>query len=395
MHKKLIKFKNIPLSNGLLFNLNNKIKNYDLKVGYNSDTHLVSLYDNVSPEKLFHNDYVYDSSQSDTMVNHFKEAALSIQKKYKCLSPLEIGSNSGIFIEHFSKKNPIAVEPCSNFAKITTDKGIITYDEYWGDAISNKILNNHGERDMIFSANTISHIQNLDECFKSIYKCLSKDGVFIIECPSFLELLKGNAFDQFYHEHQSYFSCLSLNIILKKYNLSIFDIELYPVHGGTYRYYITKDNYYKLKENVVSAINEEIKYGLCNYDVLKSKMEVIKNNISKIKNTLINLKEKGAKIIGYGASAKFTQVTNMSEIDNTIIDFVMDTTPSKQNKYLPKSNIKVLPYNKELLKKADYCFLGAWNYKDEIMNKEIDFLKKGGKFITHIPTIKIYDINNR
>ena len=395
MHKKLIKFKNIPLSNGLLFNLNNKIKNYDLKVGYNSDTHLVSLYDNVSPEKLFHNDYVYDSSQSDTMVNHFKEAALSIQKKYKCLSPLEIGSNSGIFIEHFSKKNPIAVEPCSNFAKITTDKGIITYDEYWGDAISNKILNNHGERDMIYSANTISHIQNLDECFKSIYKCLSKDGVFIIECPSFLELLKGNAFDQFYHEHQSYFSCLSLNIILKKYNLSIFDIELYPVHGGTYRYYITKDNYYKLKENVVSAINEEIKYGLCNYDVLKAKMQVIKNNISKIKNTLINLKEKGAKIIGYGASAKFTQVTNMSEIDNTIIDFVMDTTPSKQNKYLPKSNIKVLHYNKELLKKADYCFLGAWNYKDEIMNKEIDFLKKGGKFITHIPTIKIYDINNR
>ena len=124
-------------------------------------------------------------------------------------------------------------------------------------------------------------------------------------------------------------------------------------------------------------------------------MEVIKNNISKIKNTLINLKEKGAKIIGYGASAKFTQVTNMCEVDNTIIDFVMDTTPDKQNKYLPKSNIKVLPYSKDLLKDVDYCFLGAWNYKKEIMDKEIDFLKAGGKFITHIPTIQIYDISNR
>ena len=119
------------------------------------------------------------------------------------------------------------------------------------------------------------------------------------------------------------------------------------------------------------------------------------DNIKEINRTLSDLKQEGATIVGYGASAKFTQVTNMSEVDNTIIDFVMDTTPDKQNKYLPKSNIKVLPYNKDLLKDVDYCFLGAWNYKKEIMDKEIDFLKAGGKFITHIPTIQIYDISNR
>ena len=395
MYKKLIKFKNIPLSNGLVSSLGDNVENYDLKIGYDYDTHLVSLYDNVPPEKLFHNDYVYDSSQSNTMINHFKQAALSIQKKYKCLYPLEIGSNSGLFIKHFSKNQPIAVEPCSNFAKITSNKNITTYDDYWGDKTSDLILKKHGERDMIYSANTISHIQNLDECFRSIYKCLSKNGVFIIECPSFLELLKGNAFDQFYHEHQSYFSCLSLNNLLKKHNLNIFDIESYPVHGGTYRYFITKDNYYPISPNVPLALDEEKKYGLDNYKLLKSKMKVIKDNISKIKKALINLKLKGAKIIGYGASAKFTQVVNMCGIDNTIIDYVLDTTPNKQNKYLPKSNIKVLPYDKDLLKDVDYCFLGAWNYKKEILEKEIDFLEKGGKFITHIPTIKTYDINNR
>ena len=124
-------------------------------------------------------------------------------------------------------------------------------------------------------------------------------------------------------------------------------------------------------------------------------MDVMLDNIKNIKKTLIDLKEKGSTIIGYGASAKFTQVTNMSELDSTIIDFVMDTTLDKQNKYLPKSNIKVLPYSKELLQNVNYCFLGAWNYKDEIMDKEVDFLNSGGKFITHIPKIKIYDINNR
>ena len=327
------------------------------------------------------------------MIQHFKEAASSIQDRFKCSKPLEIGSNSGIFIEHFN--NPLAVEPCDNFAKLTSEKGIKTYNEYWGNIVADKILKEYGKRDIIFSANTISHIQNLDECFENIYKCLSDDGVFIVECPSFLELLKGNAFDQFYHEHQSYFSYLSLSNILKKYNLNIFDIELHTVHGGTYRYFITKNNFYPTSSNVKYILNKEIEYGLNNYEVLKNKMDVMLDNIKNIKKTLIDLKEKGSTIIGYGASAKFTQVTNMSELDSTIIDFVMDTTLDKQNKYLPKSNIKVLPYSKELLQNVNYCFLGAWNYKDEIMDKEVDFLNSGGKFITHIPKIKIYDINNR
>ena len=393
MYKELITFKNIPLSNGLLPTKNSKVNSYDLKVGFDPKTYLVALYDNVSPEEMFNKDYVYDSSQSLTMIQHFKEAASSIQDRFKCSKPLEIGSNSGIFIEHFN--NPLAVEPCDNFAKLTSEKGIKTYNEYWGNIVADKILKEYGKRDIIFSANTISHIQNLDECFENIYKCLSDDGVFIVECPSFLELLKGNAFDQFYHEHQSYFSYLSLSNILKKYNLNIFDIELHTVHGGTYRYFITKNNFYPTSSNVKYILNKEIEYGLNNYEVLKNKMDVMLDNIKNIKKTLIDLKEKGSTIIGYGASAKFTQVTNMSELDSTIIDFVMDTTLDKQNKYLPKSNIKVLPYSKELLQNVNYCFLGAWNYKDEIMDKEVDFLNSGGKFITHIPKIKIYDINNR
>ena len=395
MYKELVTFKNLPLSNGLLSTPNTKANGYDLKVGFDPKTCLVALYDNVSPEEMFNEDYVYDSSQSTTMIEHFKQAALSIQNKFECSRPLEIGSNSGIFIEHFSKDISLAVEPCDNFAKITADENIRTYNEYWGNEVTDKIIESYGKRDMIFSANTISHIQNLDECFSNVYKCLSDDGVFIIESPSFLELLKGNAFDQFYHEHQSYFGCLSLNNLLKKHNLSIFNIELYPVHGGTYRFFITKDNHYPMSQNVEGALKEEIKYGLNNYEILKIRMGTMLDNIKEINRTLVDLKQEGANIIGYGASAKFTQVTNMSEVDNNIIDFVMDTTPDKQNKYLPKSNIKILPYSKELLRNVDYCFLGAWNYKKEIMDKEIEFLEAGGKFITHIPTIQIYDISNR
>ena len=74
---------------------------------------------------------------------------------------------------------------------------------------------------------------------------------------------------------------------------------------------------------------------------------------------------------------------------NKIIDYVLDTSPDKQNKYIPKSKINIVPYNNDSLDKVDYCFLGAWNYKDEILKKEKKFIKKGGKFITHIPKVEI------
>jgi SAM-dependent methyltransferase len=392
MYKELITFKNIPLSNSLITDKNEDVKCYDLKVGFDEETKLVSLIDNVSPKKLFPDDYVYDSSQSKTMVNHFKNCAYSLQNRFNCDRVLEIGSNSGIFIKHFNPDTTIAVEPCSNFADITNDMEYKTYDDFWGKDLSELIKQEHGTMDLIFSSNTISHIQGLDECLSSVRRCLSDDGVFVVECPSFLELIKYNAFDQFYHEHQSYFSLISFENILKKNGLKLFDIELHSVHGGSYRYFICKDindSFNSNKENLEKWKTEEKEFGVDSYNVLKNVMNTIKKNINEIKNKLETLKSEGKKVIGYGATAKFTQVSNMCELNSELINFVVDTTPDKHNKYIPKSNIKILPYNDNSLEDIDYCYLGAWNFKDEILEKENSFLNSGGKFITHIPDVRV------
>ena len=134
---------------------------------------------------------------------------------------------------------------------------------------------------------------------------------------------------------------------------------------------------------------EEKEFGVDSYDVLKNVMDTIKKNINEIKNKLETLKSEGKKVIGYGATAKFTQVSNMCELNSELIDFVVDTTPNKHNKYIPKSNIKILPYDKNILNDVDYCYLGAWNFKDEILEKEKLFLNSGGKFITHIPDVRV------
>ena len=41
------------------------------------------------------------------------------------------------------------------------------------------------------------------------------------------------------------------------------------------------------------------------------------------------------------------------------------------------------------MKNVDYVFLGAWNFKKEILLKEKKFIKSGGKFIIHTPQPKV------
>ena len=104
---------------------------------------------------------------------------------------------------------------------------------------------------------------------------------------------------------------------------------------------------------------------------------------------LNKIKIDNKKIIGYGATAKVVTVLNYCNINNELISNFTDTTPEKIKRFIPGKNIKILEYKKNILKKYDYAFLGAWNFKNEIFNKEKNFLMNGGKFITHIPRPKI------
>ena len=203
--------------------------------------------------------------------------------------------------------------------------------------------------------------------------------------------MKKVSYDQFYNEHIYVFSAISVQHLLKKFNLEIFDIKNLPTHGGSLRYYIKKKNNKKIKINdsVKKQIKNEKRFNL---DKFNTYIRFAKSAISS-KNKLINifskLKLSKKKIVGYGATAKATTILNFCNLNRNFIDYFVDTTPDKSNKFMPGKNIKILKYNQKLLKNVDYIFLGAWNFKKEIFSKERNFIKRGGKFITHVPVPRI------
>ena len=366
---------------------------FDLKVVFDEDTKLVSMKDFVKPELMFNEDYKYNTSLSTPMVNHFFDTAEMLNKRFEPKKVLEIGSNDGPFISNFDKDSSICVEPCDNFAKVTADMGYKTSTEFWTTELSQKIKDNDGEMDLIYSANCICHIQDLDDCFSAVANLLSDKGVFVFEDPSLLRMLERGSYDQIYDEHAHVFSVTALDNLLKKNGLVMFDVDNLSVHGGSNRIYAKKPNIPSdntMSPNVFENLKEEKNFGVDKFETYEIFAKRVKDSKDELLRCLKNLRLNGKKIISIGATSKSTTVFSYCGIDGSLIDCITDTTPDKQNLLAPGSHIPVVDRESVNLNEYDYAFLGAWNFKDVIANKESEFVADGGQFITHVPKIMTF-----
>ena len=221
MKKIFLKLGKQPLANSFLQNLSKKTLNreffYNLNVCFDSKNYLVSISKPVNPKSQYTNKYAHRASESKTMREAFKKIAKKLNNKFKPKIIMEIGSNDGVFLKNFTRKKVIAIEPCKNLAEITKNK-FKTYDEFWNLKLANKILKKQKKKvDLIFSANTVSHIPNLDQTFLGIKKVLSKNGILVIEDPSLFEVIKNNSYDQFYDEHVYVFSTIAIDKLVKNF----------------------------------------------------------------------------------------------------------------------------------------------------------------------------------
>ena len=387
MKKEFLNLGKQPIANGFLYKKD--IPNeffYDLKVGFDNKTKLVTHMEYVDPPLMFNDNYSYRGSMSKTMVNHFKEFSNLFENKD--IKVLEIGSNDGVFLKNWDSQKTIAVEPCGNFAKETNDLGYKTYAEFWTLDLSNRIKETHGTMDLIFAANCICHIPDLDQTFKAIHNLLGDKGIFVFEDPSLAQMINNNSYDQIYDEHPHIFSVIALNNLLKQNNLKIIKVDNTLVHGGSNRIWVVKNtNPINSDKSVKNNIEFEKVLGLDKIATFKKFAKKVEQSKKDLIDLLNRCKKQNKKVISYGATSKSTTIFNYCEIKSDLIHYIIDTTPEKIGKLAPGSHIPIISSN-GIDKDVDIAYLGAWNFATEIMNKESDFINNGGKFITHVPLVK-------
>lgn len=397
-NKKLRKFLSlgpIPLANSFLQQDELSVPEpyYPLDVCFCSNCGLVQLAQVIAPEILF-KDYAYLTGTSEPMKAHFARLAENTIQRFSLPRGslvLDIGSNDGTLLENFQRHNMrvLGIEPAANVAKLASSRGIETLDNFFDESLAHKICLEKGQPRVILATNVLAHVADLEGFLCGVNHLLASDGVFVIEVPYLVNTLERLEFDTIYHEHLRYFAVRPLITLFGRFGLNIIDVEHLDVHGGSLRISVQKSMGLPLSSSVVKflELEQEAKLdSLQTYEKFAEAVSVVKEELLAL---LKHLKAEGARIVGYGAPAKGNILLNYCKIGTDILDYISDTTPFKQGRYTPGMHIPVFPESHFHEFPPDYALLLAWNYADEILQKEHEYRQAGGKFIVPIPMPRI------
>ncbi len=399
INKTLIDLGSAPLSNNLLYKIEESENWYPLKVMICSNCWLAQTNHNLTSSEVFNKNYPYLSSVSKSLLINSKKYADDVYDKFlknkKNNKILEIASNDGYLLQYFKNKKFISkivgIEPTPEAAKISRKKKIQTLEVFFEKKEAKKLDKKFGKFDLIIANNVVAHIPDINSFIQGIKKLLSKTGIVTIEFQYLVDLINKNIFDNIYHEHYYYYSFTSFNKILEKFNLKAFDYQKIEAQGGSLRLYITHKNnkIYAVSNNIKKLKNLETKIGIKKLKFYSNFFTNTVNKKNQFLSKLIELKNKKKTIFGYGAAAKGNTMINFCGIKNDLIDYVVDKNSYKQGKFLPGSRIPIVSENFIRKTKPDYIVIIPWNIAEEI-KKDLKYVKGWGcKFIIYQPQVKI------
>ena len=393
---KVLDFGLHPLGNGFLDSVEFVGEYFfPMEIGYSEVSMMLQLIQQPLPEKMFHDHYAFFSSTSKVMTKHFEDFANQVLDSdyIEKISPfiVELGCNDGIMLKNFAELNigHLGIEPSLNVAQEANKKGVRTVSEFFTEELAEIIVAKHGKADAFLAANVMCHIPDIIGVVKGIKKLLKPSGVVMFEDPYLGDIVNKISYDQIYDEHVFLFSALSIQYLFGLHGMELIDVLPQKTHGGSMRYVLAHKGVYLVKSSVDELILQEKLQGLDKISTFETFSRKVGQSKSELLALLKDLKSNGKTIAGYAATSKSTTILNYCGISSNLIEFICDTTPIKQGKFSPGMHIPVVPYEKFKTNPPDYAFIFAWNHMDEIMEKEKDFITLGGKWITHVPNVKI------
>jgi len=356
---------------------------------------LVQLSEFESPENIF-SEYAYFSSYSQSWLEHAKDYADSMTERFGfnvSSNIVEIASNDGYLLQYFNNKNipVLGIEPAENVAKVAIDAGIPTLTKFFGTSTANELASQGRHADLLLGNNVLAHVPDLNDFVAGLKILLKDTGVITLEFPHLQRLMEQTQFDTIYHEHFSYFSCITVAKVLSSHGLTLFDLDELETHGGSLRVYAKheSDTSKQVSENVSKLIERETAIGFTDVNYYLEFSNRVKSIKRDILDFLIQAKRDDKNIVGYGAAAKGNTLLNYCGIRTDFIDYVVDRSPHKQNQFLPGTHIPVRSPDRIRETKPDYILILPWNIKDEVIEQMSDVREWGCKFVTFIPTVNI------
>lgn len=363
-----------------------KVDKYPLNLVMCKECTLVQLNDTTPPQSLYTERYGYKSGINDTMRDHLAAIVLAATLRIK-LEPqdvvIDIGANDGSLIKYYPPEVwKVVYEPIKKYAEECTKYAHIVFNDFFNPQLFLNISG--GKKAKVITA--ISMFYDLDdpnEFVSGVAQILDPQGLFIIQQNYLSGMLEQNAFDNIVHEHLEYYSLTSLEKLLNRHGLEVVEVEENNLNGGSFRTFVkhmdtVKKMRYKERQ---LKLDKQGSYFLFSLRVRQNK--------KKLMEFLNKEKLKGKKIYLYGASTRGNTLIQYCGITKDLIPYAVERNPEKWGKYYGGSGIEIISEEQARKDKPNYFLVLPWFFKDEIVKREEEFRKQGGKLIFPLPQFEV------
>lgn len=357
---------------------------------------LVQLQEYVKPPHIF-TEYAYFSSYSTSWVEHARRYCETVVTRFG-LGPrnsvVEVASNDGYLLQHFLPFGVpvLGIEPAANVAEAARRKNVPTLVEFFGSGLARRLVSEGQAADLIIGNNVLAQVPDLNDFTAGLACLLAPNGVITLEFPHLERLIDENQFDTIYHEHFSYFSLITVDYLARRHSLRIFDVEQLATHGGSLRVYLChQDAKHETSPQVDALLAHERDIGFADVRSYARFASNVHRTKRQHLSFLIECKERGATICGYGAPGKGNTLLNYCGIGTDFLDFTVDRNPYKHGRYTPGMHIPIHPVSAIDDVRPDYLLILPWNLKNEIVGQMRHVASWGCKMVVPIPNVEVID----
>lgn len=367
-----------------------KTPKYPLVAVMCDDCKLVQLKHTVPQKEMYHENYGFKSGINEAIKADLDDNVLhAFQYVNDPNSWLDIASNDGTLLSFVpSNIYRVGVDPVQ-FLCVEAEQyaNLIINDYFTADCVDIKF-------DVITSISCFYDMPDPSKFVEDVKSVLAKNGVWIIQQNYLLTTLELNAVDNFVHEHIEYYTLLSLEKLLNRFDLEVNEVKLSMVNGGSIRTVVSHRGTFPVDKSVDEQRYKEKSYGLDSVKPYLEFADEVGVELAKLRTLLVTMKAEGNSIGLLAASTRGATIWQTAGIDETLVDYAVERNPAKVGKWFSAIGIPIISEEEAHKRKPDALVVGPWFYFDQIALREADYLKAGGKLIKPLPEVKVVNGNN-